>query len=158
LSTLRIIVLTLLTLFSISPLVMASGPHKPVLTTQLFSQPVQFSRAWNITNTCGGIIPLFNFTVTLSGKDPGSLWIDFRPFPLTFQGSTHPQNVANVYNSTNFPDFCGNDANVISASVFFGNGGDSYWHVLQSGNYSALTGFSNPPPTAIESWTVTTIS
>ncbi len=157
-STLRIIVLTLLILFWISPLVMASGPHKPILTTQLFSQSVQFSRAWNVTNACGAIIPLFNFTVTLSGKDPGSLWIDFRPFPLTFQGSTHPQNVANVYNSMNIPDFCGNYANVISASVFFGNGGDSYWHVLQSGDYSALTGFSAPTPTATESWTVTTIS
>ena len=157
-STFRIIGLAILALFSISPMVMASSPHKPVLTTQSFSQPIQFSKAWNLTSSCGAVTTLFNFTITLSGKDPGSLWIEFRQFLVNFQGSTHPQNVANVYNSTNIPDFCGNFANVFSASVFNGSSGDTYWHVLQSGNYTALTGFSTPTPTANESWTITTIS
>jgi hypothetical protein len=158
LNTFRIIGLTILALLSISPMVTASSPHKPVLTTQLFTQPVQFS-AWNLTSSCGTVTTLFNFTITLSGKDPGSLWIDFRPFLVNFQGSTNQENVADVFNSTNIPDLgCASFAGVFPTLVFIAPSGDANWHVLQSGNYTAVTGFSTPTPTAEESWTVTTIS
>ena len=133
----------------------------PKLHTQLFTQPVTFSKLWNFT-ACGVATPLFNFTITLAGKDAGSDWVDFR---LTPSGpNSNPVNVASVFNSTNIPALgCPNttEQDVLSSAIFTGGSGDVYWHVLQPGNYAAQEdtfGFSLPTLNAVETWTVTTIS
>ena len=133
----------------------------PKLHTELFTQPVIFSKLWNFT-ACGVVTPLFNFTITLAGKDPGSVWVDFRLTPGGPNGN--PVNVASVFNSTNIPALgCPSTTEqvILSSVIFTGGSGDVYWHVLQSGNYAAQEdtfGFSLPTLNAVESWTVTTIT
>jgi hypothetical protein len=133
----------------------------PTLHTRLVTQSVPFSKVWNLT-ACGVATPLFNFTITLAGKDAGSDWVDFKPTPF---GNFSVVNVALVFNSINIPALgCPNitEPVVLSATIFSGGSGsgDNYWRVLQPGNYTYLDntfGFARPTPLAVESWTVTTL-
>ena len=140
-------------------IVTPESKHIPTLHTQLFTQSVTFSKVWNFTGPCGAITPMFNFTITLAGKDAGSDWVNFIPTPTG--DFSPPLTVDTVFNSNNIPPLsCSTEPVILSAAIF--SGPANYWRVLQSGNYSALTtfgpGFAVPTPIAVESWTVTTVT
>ena len=165
-SVILVLVLVVAAVFSVTltrsyGLMAPDAKPVPKLHTELFTQPVIFSKLWNFT-ACGVVTPLFNFTMTLAGKDAGSVWVDFRLTPGGPNGN--PVNVASVFNPSNIPALgCPSTTEqvILSSVVFTGGSGDVYWHVLQSGNYAAQEdtfGFSLPTLTAVESWTVTTLT
>ena len=155
--------------------VQGTKPAPPTLTIRLFSQQVSFTR-WNDTVTftnsptlsCNGItvpgtiiIQAENFTENLSGRDPGSTWVDFKGEnggPVLFRGADLTMSLIRDL-------FCGFFSSGFRANSLLGSG--STWRVLSSGNYTLFSTYqigTTPVATAFpggaisESWTVTTIS
>ena len=158
--------------------VQAAKTAPPTLTTKLHSQQVMLT-PWNDTVTLTSsstyscppgssqrtipgtiIIQAENFTENLSGRDPGSTWVNLRTLsgpPVVFSRTDLTTPLI-----TDF--LCGNTSSAEAAMVV---GSNPWWRVLSSGNYAMLTfyiAYTTPPTTplpfggAIESWTVTTIS
>ncbi len=168
--------LALLTLLSVVPF---AKPTPPVLTTQLFSQQVQFT-TWNTVLGPGGpcnlpfivVVYFLNFTVNLSGRDPGSTWVKFQSNNTSTNTSGFPEMF--LYSAQDLASI-----NQPLCQLASGGGGNIvtpyeanlqptlstvYWRPLQSGVYSvlirAVSSFGNftPPFSAVDTWTVTTLS
>ncbi len=170
-NTVRIIGLTILALLSISPMVMASNPHKPVLTTQLFSQPVVLSHSLtnqNVPCISGGFVTLglYNFTENLAGRDPGSTLVQFNGEALIlFRTSDLAVIIGSV---AGFAAGCAPSVSFTSWTqkmlVTDGSGWQMLWRPTSSGNYTVVLFGGGPasspviPVSASETWTVTTIS
>ena len=156
--------------------VQAAKTAPPTLTTKLHSQQVSFT-PWNDTVTftssstysCGAngptipgtiIIQAENFTENLSGRDPGSTWVNFR----TVNGPIVVFNRTDLTLAFIKDALCGNTPPSESPMVV---GSSPMWRVLSSGDYAMLifyiqytTPATTPFPGGVvsESWTVTTIS
>lgn len=153
-------------------------PLPPTLKIQMYSQTVKFT-SWNKTiffstsptYSCGNgqtipgnvTVTGLNFTEDLSGRDPGSTWMNFRtlnsPFGVFSKGDVTTSLI------TDFLCY-GPDTRFAAKTMIEPF---SYWRVSAPGNYSLFsdylvypsTGPSTSPPTGLvanETWTVTTIS
>jgi hypothetical protein len=152
-------------------------PLPPTLKIQLLSQPVKFT-SWNKTivfssssmYSCGNgqtipgniTVTGLNFTEDLSGRDPGSTWMTFRPvssgFTVFRQADVTTSLITEGLCALSQPGIMG-----LATVTAFAN-----WRVLSSGDYSLFGTYivySSPPTTispkglvANETWTVTTIN
>lgn len=166
---------------SISSMSVAAGPRKPVLTTQFFSQSVSLTPWFNsvtLPGPCsnGNSIPALgglNFTENLSGKDPGSTWIQFKGnFTGLWLFSQADLTLSLLREFICGASLVGTSLPVLAKAqaLVVGNvPGSTMWRVPASGSFTSIlestTGFATfagtQPPTNVvanETWTVTTIS
>jgi hypothetical protein len=177
LNTISVMGLAILTFISIIATVPLSKPT-PVVTIQLFSQPIKFT-TWNdtivfsssSTYSCSDgltipgtiLIDAANFTENLSGRDPGSTWVHSTPLGGG-GGIVFAKSDVTLALITDF--LCqGFTIAADKAKGSIGPGGT--WRVLSSGDYTVLNGYIayyNIPTatvgkfTANDTWTVTSIT
>lgn len=152
-------------------------PSPPTLTTQFLSQSVSLVAWQNFLNlpTSHCLVQItptvaagWNFTESLSGRDPGSTWIQFKgytgqPLYLFRQQDVSLSLITELYCIG--PNINLDIANKVQAVFPQGTIIDTAVRVLASGNYVILAlSYTNslPPPIGPflgnETWTVTTVA
>jgi hypothetical protein len=149
--------LALLSVFALS-VVFANGTPKLFLSTQSFSQQIAFTYGTrSIPNCCGvNYLTIWNFTVDLSNRDPGSTWGFFK---MTIVAGTFFVRASDLSNTTSF-GYWASKALVIPGASATQQGMSWDWRFLSPGTYAIVdvNDLTNPSSlTANMTWTQATI-